>query len=159
VSDPEISVDIRIDCTGWPEEVEEVTTPAVTRALAAADVEIGGLLELSVLLTGDTEQQKINRQWRGIDRPTNVLSFPQFAPFEPMHGFIGDLSLALETIGREAGEQQKSFLDHFSHLLVHGTLHLVGYDHENEDEALVMERLETEILAGLGIADPYDDRD
>ncbi|MBU1174362.1 MAG: rRNA maturation RNase YbeY [Alphaproteobacteria bacterium] len=129
----------------------------IALALARARADIRGPLEVSVLLTGDAEQQVINNDWRGIDKPTNVLSFPQGEPFAPLSGPIGDLSLAFETLVREAGELGKPFAEHFAHLLVHGTLHLVGYDHQTEDQALVMEGLETEILAELGIADPYAD--
>ncbi len=155
----EISLDFRIESGDWPDGVETAARRAISRALARADIETEGPLEISLLLTGDAEQQRINREWRGIDKPTNVLSFPQFEPFEQMRGLVGDLSLAYETLIREAEDLDKPFLDHFSHLVVHGTLHLCGYDHETEAEALVMERLETEILDGLGIADPYAEQD
>lgn len=154
---PELDVDIRIEAGNWPDTVQALAERAIALALTRADIEIAGPLEISVLLTGDAEQQNINKQWRGIDKPTNVLSFPQADPFEPLSGLVGDLSLAEETLTREAADLHKSFADHFTHLLVHGTLHLCGYDHESEDEALVMEGLETDILAELGIADPYAD--
>ncbi len=155
----EISLDFRIESGDWPDAVETTSRRAISLALARADIETEGPLEVSLLLTSDAEQQKINREWRGIDKPTNVLSFPQFEPFDEMRGLIGDLSLAYETLVREAADLDKPFLDHFSHLVVHGVLHLCGYDHESEDEALVMERLETEILGELGIADPYAEQD
>lgn len=153
----DLSLDLRVESGDWPEESEALAERAIALALARADVEIEGPLEVSILLTGDAEQQVINRDWRGMDKPTNVLSFPAGDPFDPLAGPIGDLSLAYETLVREAAELEKSFSDHFSHLLVHGVLHLVGYDHESEDEALVMEGLETKILAELGIDDPYAD--
>lgn len=157
MSGPTLVVDIRIESDGWPDSVQALAERAVGLALARADVAIEGPIEVSVLLTSDKEQQAINRQWRGIDKPTNVLSFPQVEPFAPLSGLIGDLSLAQETLTREAADLGRPFFDHFTHLLVHGTLHLCGYDHQNEDDALVMEGLETEILAELGIADPYTD--
>ena len=120
-----------------------------------AEPEIAGVSELSVVLTDDAEQQELNRQWRGIDRPTNVLSFPQIEPFAPLSGLLGDVILARETLEREAADLGLSFNDHFTHLVVHGFLHILGYDHLDDEEALEMEGLETEILASLGIADPY----
>ena len=157
MSAPELDIDLRIESGAWPEALEAIAQRAVALALSRADVEIQGALEIALLLTGDAEQQVINRDWRGIDKPTNVLSFPQGDPFDPLLGPIGDLSFAYETVQREAADLGKPFAEHFTHLLVHGTLHLVGYDHETEAEALVMEGLETEILAELGIADPYAD--
>jgi probable rRNA maturation factor len=109
------------------------------------------------VLTDDAEQRQLNREWRGIDKPTNVLSFPQIAPHAPLAGLLGDIILAHETLQREATELGVGFFDHFSHLVIHGFLHILGYDHIEEDEALVMERLETQILRSLGIADPYAD--
>jgi probable rRNA maturation factor len=117
-------------------------------------------LEVSLLLTDDAEQRVLNRQWRGKDKPTNVLSFPnmdddtwQAAPGRPQ--LLGDVVLARETVTREAAEQGKPFAHHALHLVVHGTLHLLGYDHEGAAEAAEMEGLERAILARLGIADPY----
>ncbi len=85
------------------------------------------------------------------------MSFPQIEPFGPIEGLIGDISLAFETLARESGEQGVEFVEHFTHLVVHGFLHLVGYDHVEETEALQMESLETNVMAALGIADPYAD--
>ena len=153
--EPDLSVDIRIESGTWPDTAEALAHRAIALSLSRADIEFEGPLEVSLLLTDDAAQQVINRDWRGMDKPTNVLSFPQFEPFEPLFGLIGDLSLAHETLVREAAELEKDFVDHFTHLLVHGTLHLCGYDHETDEEALVMEGLETEILAELGIEDPY----
>ncbi|RYE56664.1 MAG: rRNA maturation RNase YbeY, partial [Rhizobiaceae bacterium] len=116
---------------------------------------IKGAAEISVLLTDDAEQRELNAQYRGKDSSTNVLSFPQIEPFDPVFGILGDITLARETLIREAEEQGTSLEDHFTHLVVHGFLHILGYDHLDEDEAQEMEGLETQILAGLGIADPY----
>lgn len=104
----------------------------------------------------DAEQQVLNQQWRQIDKPTNVLSFPQIEPFSAVVGLLGDITLARETLEREAADLGVSFTDHFTHLVVHGFLHILGYDHLEEEQALVMEGLETQILATLGIADPYN---
>jgi probable rRNA maturation factor len=108
------------------------------------------------VLLDDAAQQALNRDWRQIDKPTNVLSFPQLEPFGPVVGILGDITLARETLEREAAEMGKSLTDHYTHLVVHGFLHILGYDHTDETEALVMEGLETQILANLGIDDPYD---
>lgn len=125
------------------------------RTLEFAKPEIAGVAELSIVLADDAEQQELNRQWRGIDKPTNVLSFPQIEPFAAVTGLIGDIILARETLEREAAELQKPLIDHFTHLVVHGFLHILGFDHSTEAEALVMEGLESQILQSLGIADPY----
>ncbi len=108
------------------------------------------------MLLDDAAQQVLNRDWRQIDKPTNVLSFPQIEPFGPVVGILGDITLARETLEREAAELGKSLNDHYTHLVVHGFLHILGYDHVDESEALVMEGLETQILATLGINDPYN---
>lgn len=126
-------------------------------ALEQSKAKVTGIAELSIVLTDDAEQQVLNREWRGIDKPTNVLSFPQIEPFAPVIGILGDITLARETLEREAQELGTSFEDHFIHLMVHGFLHILGYDHLKEADALVMERLETQILTSLGIADPYED--
>ena len=128
---------------------------ALHAALEGAQAEIAGPFELSLVFSNDAGQQALNAHWRGKDASTNVLSFPQIEPFEPLEGLIGDIILARETVVKEALEQGKSFNDHFSHLVVHGFLHILGYDHLNDDEALEMEGLETQILSGLGISDPY----
>ena len=110
-----------------------------------------------ILFTDDAAMREINNEWRGLDKPTNVLSFPA-APQPVPKGevaHLGDLVLAWETVSTEATTQGKSTRDHISHLIVHGLLHLQGFDHEIESEAEAMEARETEILAGLGIADPY----
>ena len=126
-------------------------------ALKQSKAKVKGAAELSILLTNDEEQHELNQQWRGKDSSTNVLSFPQIEPFGPVVGMLGDITMARETLVREADDLGKSFADHFSHLVVHGFLHILGYDHIDEAEALQMEILETQILASLGIDDPYAD--
>ncbi len=127
--------------------------------------------EISVLLCDDAAIADLNARWRGQDRPTNVLSFPAPPPLAPpgpgnkapltaLHGApLGDIAIAYETVAREAREQGKTVADHLAHLAVHGFLHLLGYDHHIEVEAERMERLERDILARIGIADPYASRD
>jgi probable rRNA maturation factor len=132
---------------------------------AASIVEVDtGEAELAVMLTDDSGIRTLNSNWRGIDKPTNVLSFPALQPasgHEPDDAprMLGDIAIAYETTRREADDEQKPFSHHLGHLAVHGFLHLVGYDHETDGEAEVMESLEREILATLGIPDPYADQD
>jgi len=148
---------VSIESEGWPAELEALAERAVFEALAQAGAKVAGVAEISILLTDDAQQRVLNREWRQIDKSTNVLSFPQLEPFAPLAGLVGDLSLARETLEREAAEMGIGFSDHFTHLVVHGFLHLLGYDHLAEDEAVRMENLETRILHTLGIADPYAD--
>jgi probable rRNA maturation factor len=117
-----------------------------------------GPVELTILLADDATLHDLNRRFRGIDKPTNVLSFPAGDDRLPGDGgpvVLGDIAIAYETCALEAGRDRKPLADHLTHLVVHGVLHLRGYDHEIEREAEVMERLETELLDGLGVADPY----
>lgn len=107
---------------------------------------------LTVLLTDDATVRELNARFRSQDIPTNVLSFP--APDNPEH-HLGDVALAYGVCAREAAEQGKLLAHHLQHLVAHGVLHLLGYDHMSDDEADVMEGLERDILAGLGISDPY----
>jgi probable rRNA maturation factor len=150
-----LSIEISRNSAGWPEALDARADAAVRAALTRSKAKIAGAAELSIVLTDDAEQRRLNRDWRGIDKATNVLSFPQIEPFGPVIGLLGDIILARETLEREAADLGVSFTDHFTHLVVHGFLHLLGYDHVADDEALVMEGLETQILASLGVADPY----
>ena len=112
--------------------------------------------ELSIVLSCDAEIRLLNRDYRGKDEATNVLSFPQHLSSE-LSGIemLGDIILALETVTMEAHRDRKSLASHLRHLVIHGVLHLLGYDHETEEKATEMERQEIEILARLGISDPY----
>jgi probable rRNA maturation factor len=150
-----LGVEISRNSDGWPEGLDARAETVLREALAQSKARVTGAAEVSLVLTDDAEQQVLNRDWRGIDKPTNVLSFPQIEPFGAVSGLLGDIILARETLEREAVEEGVSFDDHFTHLLVHGFLHLLGYDHMDDDEALAMEGLETQILATLGVADPY----
>lgn len=155
-----IAVDILTEGELWgdPEAWRTDVETAVAMAAAMADAEIAEDAELSVVLTDDASIRVINRDHRGIDKPTNVLSFPQDDPDAEAYGpLLGDIVVAQETVTREATDDGIAFRAHFLHMIVHGFLHLVGYDHMNDDEAEEMEGLETAILARLGIADPYAD--
>lgn len=130
-----------------------------TLALVRPDLVEG---EISIVLTDDDEVRALNHRWRHKDTPTNVLSFPgvDLVPGEPLPNLpggllLGDVVLALQTVQREAEAEGKRPDDHVRHLVVHGVLHLLGYDHQTDDEATVMEQAETRVLAGLGIDDPY----
>ena len=114
-------------------------------------------VEISLVFTGDDDIRTVNEAWRGQDKPTNVLSFPAFplAPGGQPGPMLGDIIMAEETLRREALDLGIPFDDHLTHLLVHGFLHLFGYDHMTDEEAAVMEGLETRILAEMGLADPY----
>jgi probable rRNA maturation factor len=154
---PPLEIAVIRNVDGWPDHFDALAERAVLAALSGAKPKIKGAAEISILLTDDEEQRELNAQYRGKDASTNVLSFPQIERFGPVTGILGDITLAYETLVREAEEQGVSVEDHFTHLVVHGFLHVLGYDHIIEAEALQMEGLETHILAGLGIADPYAD--
>ena len=122
-----------------------------------------GALEISVVPTSDAAMRRLNHTYRGKNKPTNVLSFPALQPRGPRledeaPRMLGDIAIAYETTRREADEEQKPFGHHLSHLAVHGFLHLIGHDHEQDQEAETMESLEREILAQLGIPDPNAER-
>ena len=112
-------------------------------------------VEVSLLLSDDAGVRELNRTWRGLDKPTNVLSFPGAGPSPDGSEHLGDIALAFETIEREAEAEGKTLADHVAHLIVHGALHLLGHDHETDAEAEAMEAIEIEALARLGVADPY----
>ncbi len=133
---------------------------AALAAFEAASAPRSSPHEVSIVLTDDAEIRALNRTWRGKDAPTNVLSFPAGEPFGDIPGEpcpLGDVILGGETVIAEAAGKGISTADHACHLVVHGMLHLLGYDHDGDEEATRMETLETKVLARLGIADPYDD--
>jgi probable rRNA maturation factor len=151
------------DCWQTESDVEAVIQRAVATAAEFVKADVGEA-ELAVMLTDDTGIRTLNLNWRGIDKPTNVLSFPALPPTgsggpDDAPRMLGDIAIAYETTRQEADDEQKPFDHHLSHLAVHGFLHLIGYDHENDGDAETMETLEQEILAQLGIPDPYADRE
>ena len=153
-----IALDVEIEAGDWREitGVEWLARRAAEAALVAAKPEKDEDLEATILLTDDAAVRELNRQWRGKDNPTNVLSFPAdlpSVPGEPRH--LGDIALAYETVFREAETEGKTVANHMAHLVVHGLLHLLGYDHEQDDEAEAMEAAELAALDALGIANPY----
>jgi probable rRNA maturation factor len=156
-----ICPDIEQDSALWEQLID--AEAIAERALEAA-VEMAGLTlldgaELGILLSDDEHVKSVNQEWRGIDKPTNVLSFPAVAPTKLARApFLGDIIIAYETVEREAKAEGKAFADHYAHLVVHGFLHLLGFDHINEADAERMEALEIAILSSLDIPDPYTDR-
>ncbi len=153
-----IEIDIAMEAGDGPAE-EELRCHA-ERAVAAVFAELAiaePTSELSLLFTADASIRVLNRDWRGKDKATNVLSFPAFevAPGDPLPPMLGDVILAFETVSTEAALEAKPFVHHLTHLIVHGLLHLLGYDHENDAEADEMEGLERKVLARLAIPDPY----
>ncbi|EEW78865.1 rRNA maturation RNase YbeY [Haemophilus influenzae] len=115
----------------------------------------GNEVEMTVRIVDEAESQELNLTYRGKDRPTNVLSFPFECPDEVELPLLGDLVICRQVVEREAAEQEKPLMAHWAHMVVHGSLHLLGYDHIEDDEAEEMESLETQIMQGLGFADPY----
>jgi probable rRNA maturation factor len=156
---PALKIDLVVASSRWKhaEKATSLMRRAVRRAAAATPSTNGS--ELAIVLTDDSAIRQLNRDWRGINAPTNVLSFPAKNAgrkrSKHLAGHLGDIVLAYETIAREARAEDKPFVHHLAHLAVHGFLHLVGHDHESTREAAVMERAERDILRQLAIPDPY----
>jgi probable rRNA maturation factor len=160
---PMTEVLVVADCWRSEPNAEAVIHRAIAAAAEVVDADVGEA-EIAVMLTDDAGIRTLNSNWRGIDKPTNVLSFPALQPAgdgspDEAPRMLGDIAIAFETTRGEADNEQTPFDHHLSHLAVHGFLHLIGYDHEKNDDAEAMETLEAEILAQLGIPDPYADRD
>lgn len=162
-----LSIDVVVESPLWDREPGAET--AVRRALAEAAAALSTKpAELAIVLTDDSAIRALNREWRSIDRPTNVLSFPMQG-LPPKSGgkrassgppvLLGDIVIAYETTAEEARAEYKPFRDHLVHLAVHGFLHLLGYDHDSDSDAEAMEGIERSILARLDIPDPYVARD
>ena len=160
-------IDISLQDPEWERigDIEKIIRQAIERTLATAmmpKTAIGRDLEVSIVLANDDLIQVLNREYREKDTPTNVLTFATLDSEEiSTDGVLnlGDVILSFQTIQREAQEQGKFILDHVKHMTVHGVLHLLGYDHINDDEANDMETAEIGILAGLGVQNPYTDMD
>lgn len=155
------------DALDWEKRAAEAVAAALALTPYAELADAAPLVEVAVRLSDDAEVQTLNRDFRGKDRPTNVLSFPQVQAdlLETLSNsddgeiLLGDIVLARETCAREAAEKGISLIDHATHLIVHGALHLVGYDHMDDGAAAAMEALEVKALASLGIANPYEGED
>jgi probable rRNA maturation factor len=154
-----VDFDIVVEAGDWPPhgELGALARAVLDAACAELALTAEPPAEVSLLFTDDAHIRDLNRQWRNKDKPTNVLSFPAMAvhPGIPLPPVLGDVVLALGTVRREAVLEDKSFEHHLSHLILHGFLHLIGYDHEDEQEAEEMESAERRILARLAIPDPY----
>ena len=145
-------IDLQIACeqeSGLPtaEQIEQWATAAIQPQ--------SNEVEMTVRIVDEAESHELNLNYRGKDRPTNVLSFPFECPDEVELPLLGDLVICRQVVEREAQEQDKPLMAHWAHMVVHGSLHLLGYDHIEDDEAEEMESLETQIMTGLGFADPY----
>ena len=145
-------IDLQIACeqeSGLPtaEQIEQWATAAVQPQ--------SDEVEMTVRIVDEAESHELNLNYRGKDRPTNVLSFPFECPDEVELPLLGDLVICRQVVEREAQEQDKPVMAHWAHMVVHGSLHLLGYDHIEDDEAEEMESLETQIMTELGFADPY----
>jgi len=154
-----LEIDLVQQAGNWPDQagLQHLIDKAIRVAIEAAELSCPPDAELSIVLSNDQHVQELNRQWRKIDKPTNVLSFPaeDIRPGEIPGILLGDIVLAQETVVREAVEQGKPFKDHLVHLVIHGFLHIFGYDHINDKEAEIMEGLERRSLAALDLPDPY----
>jgi probable rRNA maturation factor len=152
-------IDVIVESPSWDArpEAESIVRAALLQAAAVLGTDFSKST-VAVLLTDDAAMRRLNAQWRDIDKPTNVLSFPaapRLAGSEDGARALGDIAIACETTAREARDEHKHFADHLAHLAVHGFLHLLGYDHESEAQAETMEQLERAVLQRLGIPDPY----
>lgn len=150
-----LTVDLAVEDPSWAAipDLQALVERAAGAALAEAGAEPGEELELSCLFCDDDAIRALNAQWRGKDKPTNVLSFPTEGP--GAEAMLGDIALAWGTVKREAEAEGRPVEHHVAHLVVHGTLHLLGEDHEDEAEADSMEAMETRAMARLGLPDPY----
>ena len=151
------AVDIVVNAAAWEAlpGLEDLAARAVEQSSLIAGAKLAKDCELCIVFCDDAEIRGLNAQWRGQDKPTNVLSFPTPGALatKPL---LGDIVIAFETVAREAREQDKSLADHASHMIIHGFLHLIGYDHETPAEAEAMESLERRVAETLGIIDPYE---
>ncbi|KZK87246.1 Endoribonuclease YbeY [Pseudovibrio sp. Ad13] len=155
-----VHIDLLIEAGDWESEelLEAIAEKAIAAAFETSELSVIENTEVSLVFTDDAHIQELNKVWREKDKPTNVLSFPGDDSEEPPFGpLLGDIIIAKETVKREAIELEIPFEHHLIHLIVHGTLHLFGYDHQIDEEAEEMEAEERLILASLQIPDPYKD--
>jgi probable rRNA maturation factor len=147
-----VDIESVVEADGWEAALTEAPDSLASRVIAAAAAGEAARGAVSVLFADDAAVRALNKAWRGKDAPTNVLSFPAPEGFDA----LGDIALALETVLAEARDQGKTTAAHAAHLIAHGFLHLVGYDHVDDADAEEMENRERAIMADLGIADPYE---
>ena len=156
------AIELIVNDDAWPSVIDDFAFAIDAAELTLATygkVPANARVSLAVMFSTDAHIAELNNTYRGVSKPTNVLSFPAGPTLieetgnEPKH--IGDIILARETVMREAQLENKSLKDHITHLVIHGVLHLLGYDHENESDAGEMERCETELMINLGLTDPY----
>jgi probable rRNA maturation factor len=154
-----VTADIVVESELWHAQPQAESIARAAIAAASAHSTRGG--EVSILLSDDSAVRELNRQWRGIDKPTNVLSFPAPAtPAAHVHfGHLGDIVIAFETLQRECEDESRHFLHHLAHLSVHGFLHLIGHDHQADTEADAMEAIESKIMISMNMPDPWLARD
>jgi probable rRNA maturation factor len=152
-----LEIDISVDADGWTviDDLPGRIRRTIDAAVETTGIDVSGETELSVLLCDDATIAGLNRDWRGQDKPTNVLSFPAPAGPPGSPRLLGDIAVAFETTEREALAEGKPLVAHLTHLLVHGFLHLLDHDHADDVEATAMEAIETKIMARLGLPDPY----
>jgi len=156
MSERSIAVELSVTDPRWSDKLDnlnDVATCAIDAAYRHVDIAAPAIV--SILLCDDDEIQQLNKSYRNMDRPTDTLSFPANAPVSLSPLPLGDIVVAYDTMVADAGAAGKKMAVHLTHLLIHGLLHLVGYDHENDADAQTMESLEVEILRSLGIDDPY----
>jgi probable rRNA maturation factor len=149
---------ISIEAQGWQAlpDLEKLVGQCIAFALEETGDALAEEAEVSLLFCDDARIRDLNKRFRGQDKPTNVLSFPGPEPIEEALA-LGDIAIAFETVAREATEQNKTLEQHSRHMIVHGFLHLLGFDHEDDEEAEAMEALEIRILARQGVANPYSE--
>ena len=145
------------DALDWEARASEAVAAALALTPYASLSDAAPLVEVAVRLTDDAEVHTLNRDFRGKDKPTNVLSFPFECPPGVELPLLGDLIICRQVVEREASEQNKPLLAHWAHMVVHGSLHLLGYDHIDDEEADEMEALEVEFMQALGYDNPYQD--
>ncbi len=153
---PDIDIDVILSAESWGglDDLEALTRRAIEACLAESAAELADGREVCVTYCDDAEIRELNAEWRGKDKPTNVLSFPTPGPLSA-RSLLGDIVIAYETVRREAAEQEKTLAERTAHMVIHGFLHLIGYDHETAAEADEMEGLERRIASRLGLRDPY----
>ncbi|MCZ2158069.1 rRNA maturation RNase YbeY [Bartonella sp. 220] len=153
-----ITIDITVESSGWNDEktLYNITEKILKTTMHHVSLD-NVISEISLLFTDNKHMAQINAQWRNKNKPTNVLSFPAYPlkAGDPPGPMLGDIIIAQETVALEAKKEGKLFQDHLAHMIVHGLLHLLGYNHETDDEAHHMEKLEREILQKLSIKNPY----